>query len=68
MSSYKGKFLKLYYATQVRSGPPTFECFVNYPQGVHFSYQRYLVNSLRKAFGFSGTPVRMIFSSRHQDE
>ncbi|CCQ91985.1 GTPase Der [Nitrospina gracilis 3/211] len=68
MSTYRGKFLKIYYATQVRSCPPTFECFVNFPEGVHFSYQRYLINSLRKAFGFSGTPVRMLFSSRHQDE
>lgn len=68
MSSYRGKFLKLYYATQVRSCPPTFECFMNYPQGVHFSYQRYLTNSLRKAFGFSGTPVRLILSPSHGDE
>lgn len=66
MSTYRGKFLKLYYATQVRTCPPTFECFVNYPDGIHFSYQRYLTNSLRKTFGFAGTPVRLIFSSRHQ--
>ena len=64
MSSYRGKFLKLFYATQVKSCPPTFRCFVNYPQGIHFSYQRYMVNSLRKVFGFSGTPLRLMFSSR----
>jgi GTP-binding protein len=68
MSTYRGKFLKLYYATQIRVCPPTFECFVNYPEGVHFSYRRYLTNSLRKTFGLAGTPVRLIFSSRHQGE
>ena len=65
MSTYRGKSLKLYYATQVRSRPPTIQCYMNYPQGVHFSYQRYLVNRLRKRFGLSGTPVRLIFKSRH---
>ncbi|NIQ01796.1 MAG: GTP-binding protein, partial [Nitrospinaceae bacterium] len=64
MSSYRGKFLKMFYTTQIKSAPPTFRCFVNYPEGIHFSYQRYLINSLRKAFGFSGTPVRLIFSRR----
>ncbi len=66
MSSYRGKFLKLYYSTQVKSRPPTFRCFVNFPQGIHFSYQRYLSNSLRKTFGFYGTPVRLIFSGRQE--
>ena len=64
MSSYRGKFLKVLYTTQVKSCPPTFRCFVNYPEGIHFSYRRYLTNSLRKAFGFSGTPVRLLFSGR----
>lgn len=68
MSTYRGKFLKLYYATQVKTCPPTIECFVNYPEGVHFSYRRYLTNSLRKTFGLAGTPVRLIFSSRHQGD
>lgn len=66
MSSYRGKFLKLYYSTQVKSRPPTFRCFVNFPEGIHFSYQRYLSNSLRKTFGFYGTPVRLIFSGRQE--
>jgi GTPase len=68
MSSYRGKFLKLFYATQVKSCPPTFRCFVNYPQGIHFSYRRYMVNSLRKVFGFSGTPLRLMFSSRKKND
>lgn len=62
--SYRGKFVKMLYATQVKSRPPTFKCFVNYPQGIHFSYERYLINSLRGMFGFSGTPVRLIFSGK----
>lgn len=65
MSSYRGKFLKIYYSTQIKHSPPTFQCFVNYPDGVHFSYRRYLVNSLRQTFGFVGTPIRLIFSDRH---
>ena len=65
MSSYRGKFLKLFYSTQVKTCPPTFKCYMNYPQGIHFSYQRYLTNSLRQTFGFGGTPVRIIFSDRH---
>jgi GTP-binding protein len=63
-SSYRGKFIKLFYSTQVKSCPPTFQCFVNYPEGIHFSYSRYLTNSLRKSFGFSGTPVRLKFTPR----
>ena len=68
MSSYRGKFLKMMYTTQVKNCPPTFRCFVNYPQGVHFSYKRYLTNSLRKVFGFSGTPVRLLFSGRKKGD
>lgn len=68
MSSYRGKFLKMMYTTQVKNCPPTFRCFVNYPQGVHFSYKRYLTNSLRKVFGFSGTPVRLFFSGRKKGD
>ena len=64
ISSYRGKFVKVHYTTQIKSRPPTFKCFVNYPKGIHFSYKRYLINSLRKTFGFAGTPVRVIFSGK----
>ena len=67
MSSYRGKFLKIYYSTQVKSCPPTINCYVNYPKGIHFSYERYLINYLRKTLGFIGTPIRLSFRSRHQD-
>ncbi len=65
MSSFRGRFLKLFYATQIKNRPPTFQCFVNYPEGIHFSYERYLLNSLRSSFGFEGTPIRLLFASRH---
>ncbi len=67
MSNYRGKFMKLFYATQVKKRPPTFKCFLNFPQGIHFSYRRYLINSLRKTFGFIGTPVRLILSGKGKD-
>ena len=66
MSSYRGKFMKLFYATQVKKQPPTFKCFLNFPEGIHFSYRRYLINSLRKTFGFSGTPVWLILSGKRK--
>jgi GTP-binding protein len=56
-----GKQLKLSYVTQPDVNPPTFVFFVNDPRLIHFSYQRYLENSLRKAFGFKGTPLKLIF-------
>jgi len=67
MSSYRGKFMKIYYSTQVKSCPPTINCYVNYPKGIHFSYERYLINFLRKTLGFIGTPIRLSFRPRHQD-
>lgn len=58
--SDKGRRLKLYYATQVSIKPPTFVVFCNSTKLFHFSYQRYIENQLRKAFGFNGTPVIII--------
>ena len=66
MSSYRGKFMKLYYAAQVKKRPPTFKCFMNYPDGIHFSYRRYLINTLRKKFGFVGTPVRLVLAGKRK--
>ncbi len=56
--------LKIYYATQVRVDPPTFLFHVNEAELVHFSYERYLENSIREAFPFAGTPIRLSFRSR----
>ena len=66
--SRPGKWLKLLYATQADINPPTFVFFVNDPQMVHVSYQRYRENQLRAAFGFEGTPIKMVFRTRHEDE
>ena len=60
----KGRPLRIYYATQVSVKPPTFVLFVNNNKLMHFSYQRYLENKIRKAFGFSGTPVHFIVRNR----
>jgi len=68
LNSYRGKFLKLYYSTQIKNSPPTFQCFVNYPEGIHFSYRRYLTNRLRQEFGFSGTPVHLKFTARRSGD
>lgn len=56
----KGKRLKIFYATQASTKPPTFVIFVNNKELFHFSYERYLVNNIRKEFGLEGTPVRVI--------
>lgn len=64
----KGKRLKILYATQVKIKPPTFVIFVNEPEIMHFSYQRYLENKLREAFGFEGTPIQMIIRGKNEDE
>ena len=56
----KGKRLKILYVTQAAVKPPTFIVFVNDKQLFHFSYQRYLVNQIRKEFGLQGTPIRII--------
>lgn len=62
--SRTGRALNMYYATQVRSDPPTFMIYVNDPDLAHFSYKRYLENQLRERFGFEGTPVRFVFKAR----
>ncbi|MFC2002656.1 ribosome biogenesis GTPase Der [Chloroflexota bacterium] len=59
-----GKQFKVLYATQAEVNPPTFVFFVNDVKLIHFSYQRYLENKLRQAFGFVGTPLRLVFKTR----
>ena len=60
----RGRPLKIYRIYQKGVNPPTFVTFVNNPELVHFSYQRYLENRLRSAFGFAGNPIHLIFSTR----
>jgi len=63
-SLHRGKRIKFYYAAQTSTKPPTIVCFVNYPQAVHFSYKRYLINQLREETGLDKTPIRIIFRQR----
>jgi GTP-binding protein len=62
--TWGGARLKLFYVTQAEAAPPTFVFFVNEASRVHFSYRRHLEKVLRKAFGFQGNPLRLIFRSR----
>lgn len=66
--SDKGKRLKIYYGTQVGSKPPTFVIFVNDKKLFHFSYERYLVNQIRKEFDLTGTPIRIIAREKNEKE
>ncbi|MCX8074401.1 MAG: ribosome biogenesis GTPase Der [Clostridia bacterium] len=65
--SDKGKRLKVYYATQVKTKPPTFVIFVNNKDLMHFSYVRYLENHLRKQFEFIGTPIKMVVRQKGEE-
>ena len=60
----RGKRLKLFYVTQTGTHPPKFTFFVNDPKLLHFSYERFLENRLRQAFGFEGTPIQLRFQRR----
>ncbi len=64
----KGKRLKIYYGTQASTKPPTFVIFVNNKELFHFSYERYLVNQIRKEFGLEGTPVRIIVREKNEKD
>ncbi|RYG33896.1 ribosome biogenesis GTPase Der, partial [bacterium] len=63
----KGKRLKIYYATQVTTRPPTFALFVNDPELLHFSYQRYIMNKIREAYPLEGTPIRVVARASHKE-
>jgi GTP-binding protein len=64
----KGKRLKILYGTQVSTKPPTFVIFVNNKELFHFSYERYLINQIRKEFGLEGTPIRIIAREKGEKE
>ncbi len=61
----KGKRLNIFYSSQVAICPPTFVLFVNYPELLHFSYERFLENRIREAFDFKGTPIRLLARKRN---
>ncbi len=61
-----GKAPRLYYITQVESRPPKFVIISNAPEHIHFSYQRFVINQLRKAFGFEGVPIRVFYKEKRR--
>ena len=63
-----GRRLKIYYGTQQHVAPPTFILYVNDEELMHFAYQRYLENFLRKTFDFTGTPIRLVLRAKHKEE
>jgi len=64
----KGKRLKIYYMTQTSIKPPTFVIFCNNAELFHFSYQRYIENCLRDAFGFKGVPIKLVIRQKGDDK
>ena len=62
----RGRRLKFFYATQAATRPPTFVLFCNYPESIHFSYERFLVNRFRESFGLDKTPLKLVFRGRSQ--
>lgn len=64
----KGRRLKINYATQVAVKPPTFVLFVNNPELMHFSYERFLENKIRAAYTFEGTPIRLLLRKKAEEE
>ncbi|WP_394838830.1 ribosome biogenesis GTPase Der [Pendulispora rubella] len=63
-----GKAPRLYYITQAETAPPTFVCITNAPDAVHFSYRRFVINQLRKHFGFEGVPIRVFYKAKRRRE
>ena len=64
---YKNRRVKLNYITQVTTAPPTFVIYTNFPGGIHFSYERYLLNRMRETFGFEGVPIRLYFKKKGKE-
>jgi GTP-binding protein len=64
--SRSGRSLRIFYATQVRSDPPTFMLYVNNPEYAHFTYLRYIENQIRNEYPFIGTPIRLVLKKRRE--
>jgi GTP-binding protein len=63
----QGKPVKFFYGTQIRSRPPTFALFVNFPKGITASYERYLVHQMRRELGLEGAPIRLVIRGRREE-
>lgn len=66
--SYNGRRIRIYYTTQAAGTPPTFVFFVNDEKLMHFSYRRYLENTIRGAYDFSGTPIRLVLRQKKEED
>jgi len=64
---YQNRQVKLNYITQVSTAPPTFMVYTNHPDGIHFSYERYLMNQMRESFDFGGVPIRFQFRKKRKE-
>ena len=64
MARFQNRSMSISYATQISVKPPTFVFFVPHTKGVHFSYERYLMNSIREEFGFDKVPIKLIFRKK----
>ncbi len=64
---YRNRNIKLNYITQVSIAPPTFMISTNIPEGIHFSYERFLTNQIRETFGFEGVPIRLQFRKKGKE-
>lgn len=64
LARYQGREQHIYYATQISVKPPTFVFFVSNVKGIHFSYERYLINQIRENFGFEKVPIKIIFRKK----
>ena len=67
-SLFRTKRIKFFFGSQIAAKPPTFLLFANYPEGVHFSYKRYVSNQLRERFGFDGTPLRVFYRRKNKKD
>ena len=64
MARYQNKQMNISYATQTAIKPPTFVFFVSNAKGIHFSYERYLMNQIRETFGFKSVPLKLVFRKK----
>jgi GTP-binding protein len=67
-SIHKGAHLRIYYATQPQVAPPVFLFFANNAEQIHWGYERYLENRIRDVYGFTGTPIKIVFRSRAEKD
>jgi GTP-binding protein len=63
-----GRAPRFYYVTQASTRPPTFVAVTSHPSSIHFSYQRYVINAIRKAFEFEGVPIRVLYRRKDRKE